>query len=68
MSISRLRHFHTRSHLSPAHLQRKFKAVLGVSPKTYQDAARLKRLKSGLKSGQSVPRRPPAPRIASRYW
>jgi AraC family transcriptional regulator, regulatory protein of adaptative response / methylated-DNA-[protein]-cysteine methyltransferase len=41
-------------HLSPAHLQRKFKAVLGVSPKAYQDAARLKRLKSGLKSGQSV--------------
>jgi len=43
-----------QAHLSPAHLQRKFKAVLGVSPKTYQDAARLKRLKSGLKSGQSV--------------
>ena len=41
-------------HLSPTHLQRKFKAVLGVSPKAYQDAARLKRLKSGLKSGQSV--------------
>jgi AraC family transcriptional regulator, regulatory protein of adaptative response / methylated-DNA-[protein]-cysteine methyltransferase len=41
-------------HLSPAHLQRRFKAVLGVSPKAYQDAARLKRLKSGLKSGQSV--------------
>ena len=43
-----------QAHLSPAHLQRKFKAVLGVSPKAYQDAARLKRLKSGLKSGQSV--------------
>ena len=42
------------AHLSPAHLQRKFKAVLGVSPKAYQDAARLKRLKSGLKSGRSV--------------
>jgi AraC family transcriptional regulator of adaptative response/methylated-DNA-[protein]-cysteine methyltransferase len=41
-------------HLSPAHLQRRFKAVLGVSPKAYQDAARLKRLKSSLKSGQSV--------------
>jgi len=41
-------------HLSPAHLQRKFKAVLGVSPKAYQDAVRLKRLKSGLRSGQSV--------------
>src|SRR3984957_8904557 len=43
-----------QAHLSPAHLQRRFKAVLGVSPKAYQDAARLKRLKSGLKSGQSV--------------
>jgi AraC family transcriptional regulator, regulatory protein of adaptative response / methylated-DNA-[protein]-cysteine methyltransferase len=41
-------------HLSPAHLQRKFKAVLGVSPKAYQDAARLQRLKIGLKAGQSV--------------
>jgi AraC family transcriptional regulator of adaptative response/methylated-DNA-[protein]-cysteine methyltransferase len=43
-----------QAHLSPAHLQRKFKAVLGVSPKAYQDAARLKRLKKGLKSGQRV--------------
>jgi AraC family transcriptional regulator, regulatory protein of adaptative response / methylated-DNA-[protein]-cysteine methyltransferase len=43
-----------QAHLSPAHLQRKFKSVLGVSPKAYQDAARLKRLKSGLKSGHSV--------------
>src|ERR1700678_200176 len=43
-----------QAHLSPAHLQRRFKAVLGVSPKAYQDAARLKRLKSGLKSGHSV--------------
>jgi AraC family transcriptional regulator of adaptative response/methylated-DNA-[protein]-cysteine methyltransferase len=49
-----LAHLAQRAHLSPAHLQRKFKAVLGVSPKAYQDAARLKRLKSGLKSGQSV--------------
>jgi AraC family transcriptional regulator, regulatory protein of adaptative response / methylated-DNA-[protein]-cysteine methyltransferase len=43
-----------QAHLSPAHVQRKFKAILGVSPKAYQDAARLRRLKSGLKSGQSV--------------
>jgi len=51
LSLARLA---KQAHLSPAHLQRKFKAVLGVSPKAYQDAARLKRLKSGLKSGQSV--------------
>ncbi len=43
-----------RAHLSPAHFQRTFKAVLGVSPKEYQDAARLRRLKGGLKAGMSV--------------
>ncbi|HXQ32339.1 MAG TPA: bifunctional DNA-binding transcriptional regulator/O6-methylguanine-DNA methyltransferase Ada [Steroidobacteraceae bacterium] len=43
-----------QAHLSPAHLQRTFKAALGVSPKAYQDAARLGRLKSGLKAGRSV--------------
>ncbi len=42
------------AHLSPTHLQRTFKAVLGVSPKAYQDSARLKRLKRGLKGGSSV--------------
>src|ERR1700691_3545063 len=51
LSLARLA---AQAHLSPAHLQRKFKSVLGVSPKAYQDAARLKRLKSGLKSGQKV--------------
>jgi AraC family transcriptional regulator, regulatory protein of adaptative response / methylated-DNA-[protein]-cysteine methyltransferase len=49
-----LAHLAKQAHLSPAHLQRTFKAVLGVSPKAYQDAARLKRLKCGLKSGRSV--------------
>ena len=43
-----------QAHLSPAHLQRTFKAVLGVSPKMYQDAVRLRRLKGGLQSGKSV--------------
>jgi AraC family transcriptional regulator, regulatory protein of adaptative response / methylated-DNA-[protein]-cysteine methyltransferase len=43
-----------RAHLSPAHLQRRFKAALGVSPKLYQDAARLRRLKGGLKAGKPV--------------
>ncbi len=49
-----LTHLARRAHLSPAHLQRTFKAVLGVSPKMYQDAARLRRLKDGLKSGKRV--------------
>ena len=49
-----LAHLAEQAHLSPAHLQRTFKAVLGVSPKMYQDAARLRRLKGGLKAGKSV--------------
>jgi AraC family transcriptional regulator, regulatory protein of adaptative response / methylated-DNA-[protein]-cysteine methyltransferase len=49
-----LAHLAKRAHLSPGHLQRKFKAVLGVSPKMYHDAARLRRLKGGLKAGKSV--------------
>jgi len=49
-----LAHLAQHVHLSPAHLQRTFKAVFGVSPKAYQDAARLKLLKSGLRSGHSV--------------
>jgi len=43
-----------RAHLSPAHFQRRFKALLGVSPKAYQDGARLARLKAGLRSGGAV--------------
>jgi AraC family transcriptional regulator, regulatory protein of adaptative response / methylated-DNA-[protein]-cysteine methyltransferase len=43
-----------QAHLSPAHLQRTFKAVLGISPKAFHDAARLRVLKGALKSGKSV--------------
>lgn len=49
-----LAHLAERAHLSPAHLQRRFKAALGVSPKMFQDAARLRVLKGGLKAGKSV--------------
>jgi AraC family transcriptional regulator of adaptative response/methylated-DNA-[protein]-cysteine methyltransferase len=49
-----LRRLAAEAQLSPAHLQRAFKAVLGVSPKAYQDAARLRRLKGGLKAGKRV--------------
>jgi AraC family transcriptional regulator of adaptative response/methylated-DNA-[protein]-cysteine methyltransferase len=51
LSLARLAH---RAHLSPAHLQRRFKAVLGVSPKAYQDAARLRALKQTLRRGGRV--------------
>jgi AraC family transcriptional regulator of adaptative response/methylated-DNA-[protein]-cysteine methyltransferase len=40
--------------LSPAHLQRAFSAVLGVSPKEYQAAARLRLFKAGLRVGEDV--------------
>jgi AraC family transcriptional regulator of adaptative response/methylated-DNA-[protein]-cysteine methyltransferase len=43
-----------RARLSPAHLQRVFKRVVGVSPRQFADACRLARLKTGLKGGESV--------------
>ena len=42
--------------LSPHHLQRRFKAIIGVSPKEYQEACRLRALKENLKkSGKVTP-------------
>lgn len=43
-----------QAQLSPAHLQRVFKGALGVSPKVYHDAARMRLLKGALKSGKRV--------------
>jgi AraC family transcriptional regulator of adaptative response/methylated-DNA-[protein]-cysteine methyltransferase len=40
--------------LSPFHLQRTFKALLGITPRGYADARRLESLKSGLQEGHSV--------------
>ncbi len=45
-----------RAHLSPFHLQRQFKAVLGLSPKQYVDALRLHALRQGLRDGAPVTR------------
>jgi len=42
--------------LSASHLQRSFKRVLGVSPKEYQDARRVRRFKSLLRAGDTVSR------------
>jgi AraC family transcriptional regulator, regulatory protein of adaptative response / methylated-DNA-[protein]-cysteine methyltransferase len=41
---------------SPFHLQRSFKAVLGISPRAYADSCRLKQLKLNLQAGHSVTR------------
>lgn len=43
-----------RAGMSPFHLQRTFKALIGVSPKQYRDAARLRSLKSKLQSSPDV--------------
>jgi AraC family transcriptional regulator, regulatory protein of adaptative response / methylated-DNA-[protein]-cysteine methyltransferase len=43
-------------HQSPFHLQRTFKAVLGISPRAYADSCRMNQLKSHLRAGHSVTR------------
>jgi AraC family transcriptional regulator, regulatory protein of adaptative response / methylated-DNA-[protein]-cysteine methyltransferase len=43
-------------HMSPYHLQRTFKRVLGVTPKAYASARRLERMKSRLRDGDTVSR------------
>ncbi|HTZ96864.1 MAG TPA: bifunctional DNA-binding transcriptional regulator/O6-methylguanine-DNA methyltransferase Ada [Terriglobales bacterium] len=53
LTLSRLgREFHQ----SPFHLQRSFKAVLGITPKAYADSCRMNQLKSHLRAGHSVTR------------
>jgi AraC family transcriptional regulator of adaptative response/methylated-DNA-[protein]-cysteine methyltransferase len=42
--------------LSASHLQRSFKRFVGMSPKEYQDARRVSRFKSRLRSGDTVSR------------
>src|SRR6476660_1483067 len=41
---------------SPFHLQRTFKAVLGITPKEYANSCRMRGFRQKLKSGQSVTR------------
>jgi len=41
---------------SPFHLQRIFKSVLGITPKSYADSCRMNQLKSNLRAGHSVTR------------
>ena len=43
-------------HQSPFHLQRIFKSVLGITPKSYADSCRMNQLKSNLRAGHSVTR------------
>ena len=41
-------------HLSPFHLQRLFKRIVGVTPRQYVQAQRMERLKAQLKTGDSI--------------
>src|SRR5262249_2426000 len=41
---------------SPFHLQRTFKAALGITPKAYADSCRMNQLKRNLQAGHSVTR------------
>ena len=43
-------------HQSPFHLQRRFKAVLGITPREYADSCRLRLLKRSLQAGDNVTR------------
>jgi len=43
-------------HQSPFHLQRRFKAVLAITPREYADSCRLRLLKRNLQAGDSVTR------------
>ncbi|MCB0199492.1 MAG: bifunctional DNA-binding transcriptional regulator/O6-methylguanine-DNA methyltransferase Ada [Anaerolineae bacterium] len=43
-----------RFHLSPYHLQRTFKRIIGVTPKQYAAAQRSQRLRTALKSGNTT--------------
>jgi len=43
-------------HQSGFHLQRRFKAVLGITPREYADACRMRRLKRNLQAGDNVTR------------
>ena len=43
-----------RAGLSPFHLQRRFKATVGVTPKEYVEACRVRHLKSSLRTAEGV--------------
>ena len=43
-------------HVSPFHLQRTFKEVMGITPRAYADSRRVEALREGLQNGHSVTR------------
>ncbi len=49
-----LKDFAAQSRLSPSYFQRSFKAIVGLSPKQYLDATRLRKLKESLRDSNDV--------------
>ena len=49
-----LKQLATEVGLSPFHFQRSFKSLVGLTPKEFQEAERVRMLKTGLKSGSNV--------------
>ncbi len=49
-----LKHLRETTGMSPFHLQKVFKRVVGVTPREYQESARLRRLKLSLRNGEAV--------------
>jgi AraC family transcriptional regulator of adaptative response/methylated-DNA-[protein]-cysteine methyltransferase len=43
-------------HVSPHHLQRSFKRIMGITPRQYAEACRLRRLKGLVRKGETVTR------------
>jgi AraC family transcriptional regulator of adaptative response/methylated-DNA-[protein]-cysteine methyltransferase len=43
-------------HVSPHHLQRSFKRIMGITPRQYAEACRLRRLKTLVRKGETVTR------------
>ena len=55
-SLPSLASLSAQVHLSPYHLQRVFKRIMGITPRQYAEACRLGRLKAQLKDGEPVTR------------
>lgn len=49
-----LQHLAKQAGMSISHFQRSFKAAVGMSPKKYQEACRIKQFKNALQSGENV--------------
>ena len=54
MTAPTLEHLSEQFHLSPDHLQREFKSVVGISPRQYADAHRQGRLRQRLREAATV--------------